>query len=655
MSEPSAKRAKESEGAAATDGEADFVFPFDLSQFHKLSIDPFSTEALDADTKAKLESNIALCRDVIVWFTSCGSARGYGGHTGGAFDTVPEVMLMDAFFNACPDKFVKTFFDEAGHRVATQYLLAALKGHIDPAQLRFYRKGHSKLPGHPELGMTPGIEFSSGRLGHMWPMVNGVAYGNPDKAVFCLGSDGSQMEGNDAEAARLAVSESLNVKLIIDDNDVTITGHPSQFLKGYSVEKTLEGHGMPCRIVKPEDGIDVLFAAMRAAITTDGPFAVICKRPMCPGIEGVEGTNHGHDAVAPAKAIPHLESRGHPKAAAYIKSIKKSTDSYVYRGCGKVGSNRGKVGETIVALLGEMTAEERKAKVMVIDSDLGGSTGVAKVEPKFPEVYVHSGIMERGNYAAAAGFGMEKGKQGIFSTFAAFLEMCISEITMARLNNANVLSHFSHSGTDDMADNTCHFGLNNLFADNGLEDGHPTRLYFPADVHQVEKCVRTVFPQEGLRFVFTTRSKTPEILKADGTPFYGDGYEFMPGVDDFIFEGTAGYVLAFGDALYRAVDAVTRLREEGIDVGLVNKATLNVVDEAAMAKYGAGKFLLIVEPLNKATGLGSKMGTWLLERGLAPKLDRIGVHHEGSGGLWEHAYHQGYNPESIISAVKKLV
>ncbi len=74
---------------------------------------------------------------------------------------------------------------------------------------------------------------------------------------------------------------------------------------------------------------------------------------------------------------------------------------------------------------------------------------------------------------------MEAGKQGVFSTFAAFLEMCLSEITMARLNKSNVLSHFSHSGVDDMADNTCHFGLNNPMADNGLTDGYETPLYIP--------------------------------------------------------------------------------------------------------------------------------------------------------------------------------
>ena len=48
----------------------------------------------------------------------------------------------------------------------------------------------------------------------------------------------------------------------------------------------------------------------------------------------------------------------------------------------------------------------------------------------------------------------------------------MSEITMARLNFSNVLAHFSHSGVDDMADNTCHFGINSMLADGGLDPHH---------------------------------------------------------------------------------------------------------------------------------------------------------------------------------------
>lgn len=78
--------------------------------------------------------------------------------------------------------------------------------------------------------------------------------------------------------------------------------------------------------------------------------------------------------------------------------------------------------------------------------DLEGSTGLKVIHQKHPEVFIPSGIMERGNFSAAAGFGFAPDKFGVFSTFSAFLEMVISEVTMARLNNCNVLSHFSHSG-----------------------------------------------------------------------------------------------------------------------------------------------------------------------------------------------------------------
>jgi transketolase N-terminal domain/subunit len=159
-----------------------------------------------------------------------------------------------------------------GHRVATQYLLSALEGAIPAEQLLHYREANSKLPGHPELGLTPGVKFSSGRLGHTWPMVNGVALANRDKILFCLGSDGSQQEGNDAEAARLAVAQGLNVKLIIDDNDVTIAGHPSEYFKGFSVAKTLEGHGLKVLTVNGED-IEALWKALAEIVTYDGPAA----------------------------------------------------------------------------------------------------------------------------------------------------------------------------------------------------------------------------------------------------------------------------------------------------------------------------------------------------------------------------------------------
>ncbi|NJL38905.1 MAG: transketolase [Leptolyngbyaceae cyanobacterium SM1_4_3] len=637
-----------------TIAKAKTSFPIDLDAYKPIALDP-TNPTLTSEQRNALKANIELCRDAIVFFTATGAARGVGGHTGGPYDTVPEVVILDAFFRGAPDKFVPVFFDEAGHRVATQYLMAVLHGELDVERLTQYRAAHSELPGHPELGLTPGVKFSGGRLGHTWPYVNGVAIANPNKVVFCLGSDGSQQEGNDAEAARLAVAQGLNVKLLIDDNDVTIAGHPSEYLKGFSVGRVLEGHGLNVNEGDPED-IDDLYRRMCAAVTTDGPVALINKRKMCVGIEGLEGSTHGHDVISVDLAIAYLESRKQTEAAKFLKNIQKPKNPYTYLGSGsKQGSNRNVFGEAVVSILSRMSETERKEKVLCIDSDLEGSCGLKAIHQAYPEIFISSGIMERGNFSAAAGFGMEKGKQGIFATFSAFLEMCISEITMARLNYANVLCHFSHSGVDDMADNTCHFGINNLFADNGLDDGHETRLYFPADAAQMTACVEAVFNQPGLRFIFSTRSKTPNILDANGNDLYGEGYTFVPGKDEVVREGTAGYIVTFGESLYRALDAVEKLKQEGIDVGLINKSTLNVVDEEMIAKVGSSPFVLVTEAFNRRTGLGSRFGSWLLERGLTPKFAHLGTHKEGCGGLWEQFPHQGIDPDGIISKVKELV
>jgi transketolase C-terminal domain/subunit len=134
-----------------------------------------------------------------------------------------------------------------------------------------------------------------------------------------------------------------------------------------------------------------------------------------------------------------------------------------------------------------------------------------------------------------------------------------------------------------------------------------------------------VFFDRGLRFVFSTRSKVPHILKEDGkTRYFGDGYKFIPGKDEVIVEGTAGYVVSFGEMLYRSWDAVLRCRQTGLDVGLINKPTLNIIDEEVriasctavtprliqpvcatqtLMKIGQSPFVLVVETFNQKTGV----------------------------------------------------
>ena len=626
-------------------------FPFDLASYTPVEFD-LSRKGLTPQQKEQLSANIQLIRHSIVFFTAYANTKGLGGHTGGAYDIVPELLILDGFMKTHPSIY-PVFFDEAGHRVAAQYQMAVLNGHMPIESLFHYREFESGLYGHPERDDAKGIFFSSGRLGHLWSYVNGIATANPDKTVVMFGSDGSQQEGGDAEAARYAVAQNLNVKLLIDDNDVTIAGHPSEYLKGFSVAGTLKGHGMPVDTCDGED-LSALYTSVQKLLSADGPMALVNYRKMGVGIKGIEGTPKGHDVIAVDLAIDYLKENGQDAAAAILENATKTSVSRTYLGSSaEKAKNRDNFGKIVCDILQEMP--DRKSKVLVVDSDLEGSCGLHHIRKAFPEVYVNGGIMERNNFSVAAGFGATSGKQGIFGTFSAFLEMVVSEITMARLNNANLLAHFSHAGVDDMADNTCHFGINNFFADNGLQDNDTTRLYYPADTHQLRALLNKIFDDQGLRFVFSTRSAVPYIQNPDGQAFFDGEYQFIPGKDEVIREGDRGYVVSYGEMLYRCLDAVDRLGEEGIRVGLINKPTLNVVDEEMMSRLGSARFVLLVETQNVKSGLGARFGTWLLKRGYAPLYAHLGVTREGRGGIVEQIPCQGLDPDDILSKIRSMI
>ena len=628
------------------------TFPIDLSAFKAVPLDLTQSKLTD-EQQQKLKFNIQLARDTIIFFTAVADAKGLGGHTGGPYDIVPEILIADGLMRGS-DRVLPYYFDEAGHRVAIQYLMSVLNGYMEPERLLHYREYDSKLPGHPERHLTPGVEFSSGRLGHMWPYVNGIAMAHPDKAVLLFGSDGSQQEGNNAEAARLAVAQKLNVKVIVDDNDVTIAGFPSRYMPGFDVAQTLRGHGLTVDSGDGED-LDRLYERMIKAILTPGPVVLVNKRKMAPGVPEIEGSNKAHDVVKVPIAIRYFRRRGCEDLVDVLQKIGSPKVNLSFRGSNDAkGKNRDSFGQIVCEILDRMDPTMRIATVRAIDSDLEGSCGMHHIRKNHPEIYVSAGVMERGNFSAAAGFGFDEDKQGIFATFSAFMEMVISEITMARLNESNVLCHFSHAGVDDMADNTCHFGVNNFFADGGLDEQRETAVYFPADQHQFRSVLERIFFDKGVRFIFSSRSAVPDILKADGSLFYGDDYEFRPGRDEVVREGSAGYIVSYGEILYRALDAVERLKDEGLDVGLINKVHINAVDEEVMRKIGTRNFVLVVEAQNRKTGLGSRFGSYLLERGYTPKYNHLGTTKIGNGGLSEHVPYQGLDPDSIIAKIKAL-
>ncbi|OIO64587.1 hypothetical protein AUJ68_05630 [Candidatus Woesearchaeota archaeon CG1_02_57_44] len=636
-------------------------FPVNSDRYAPVTLDAsVAAEDVPDSDMAQLTRNVQFGRDAIVAFTALAGAKGLGGHTGGAYDIMLEGEILASLIRSPMNGVYPVVFDEAGHRVAYHYLRAAINGDISFGDLLHYREGGMGLPGHPEPHLTPGIGFAGGRLGHMANEVNGVALAHPDRAIFMLGSDGSQQEDRVAGAARFAVQQGLDVKWLIDANDVTIAGHTSDYFSTFSLEDTLDGHHIPYLVVEePDMNMRATYSAIRAALLAPGPFAVILRRNMAPGIPGIEGTTKGHDVIPTDAAKAYLSARGLDAAVAAIdhatlqKPAHTATESDA-----PAASCRKAFGAVVADILDERGPDYAHSNVRIIDSDLEGSCGLDTLRSRHPDIYISGGINESGNFATAAAFGRPDPReetttrQGIFATFGAFAEMTISEVTMALLNGSRALVHYSHTGVDDMADNRCHFGVNMSFLDVALEEeSDGIRLYAFADANQLAAGVRAIFDDPGLRFVLTTRSATPKIINADGTEFFSaekSGYQFRPGKDDVIRPGSDGYVVSYGECLYRALSAVQQARLNGRDVGLINKSTLNAWDPETFERLQDAPFVLFVESQNRRNGVGSRMGTELLKHGFHGQYDYLGSTRSGVGGLGRvQMTYQGLDAQSI--------
>ena len=123
-------------------------FPIGLGTFKALKFPTSRSELIDEQAK-QLRANIEVIRDSIVFFTAYANTKGLGGHTGGAYDIVPELLIIDGFVKGS-DTVYPVYFDEAGHRVAIQYMMAVLNGYKPLNSLLHYREFGSGLYGHPE-------------------------------------------------------------------------------------------------------------------------------------------------------------------------------------------------------------------------------------------------------------------------------------------------------------------------------------------------------------------------------------------------------------------------------------------------------------------------------------------------------------------------
>ncbi|HMW54399.1 MAG: transketolase [Candidatus Accumulibacter phosphatis] len=206
-----------------------------------------------------------------------------------------------------------------GHGSMLIYALLHLSGYgLSIDELKCFRQLHSKTPGHPEFGITPGIETTTGPLGQGLANAVGMALAERllaetfnrdghrivDHYTYAFIGDGCLMEGISHEACSLAGRLSLS-KLIVfyDDNDISIDGHVQPWFAD-DTAKRFEAYGW--RVVSHCDGHDAdsIEAAIRIARTATGrPTLICCKTMIGFGSPNKGGTHDVHGAPLGAEEI----------------------------------------------------------------------------------------------------------------------------------------------------------------------------------------------------------------------------------------------------------------------------------------------------------------------------------------------------------------
>ena len=198
-----------------------------------------------------------------------------------------------------------------GHGSMLIYSLLHLSGYdLSMDDLRNFRQLHSKTPGHPEYGYTPGVETTTGPLGAGISNAVGMAIAEKtlaaqfnrdghnivDHHTYCFLGDGCLMEGISHEVSSLAGTLGLG-KLIAfwDDNGISIDGH----VEGWFTDNTparFESYGWHVISVDGHDTAAIAAAITEAKSVTDKPSMICCKTVIGFGSPNKSGTHDCHGA-----------------------------------------------------------------------------------------------------------------------------------------------------------------------------------------------------------------------------------------------------------------------------------------------------------------------------------------------------------------------
>ena len=586
-----------------------------------------------------------LCINTIRFLSVDSVQKARSGHPGAPLGAAPMAYtLWDRFLKHNPDDPTwpnrDRFVLSCGHASALLYSLLHLTGYDLPMdELKQFRQWGSKTPGHPEHGLTPGVEATTGPLGQGFGNAVGMAlaerwlagqYNRPgheiiDHHTYAIVSDGDLQEGIASEAASMAGTLGLGKLIMLyDDNDISIEGDTDITFRENVVER-FQAYGW--HVIGPIEGMDVenVATALAAAKAETGkPSIIVCRTVIGYGSPNKAGKGSAHgdplgeeevgltkealgwaaqDAFSvPAEAGAHLAQateRGKAKQAEWNAAFSEYREAFpedgqqlddALRGTLPAGWEDGLNGlfdkpdpiATRSASGVVMNAISKGVPAFIGGSaDLAPSTRTILDDSghigngEFSGNNLHFGVREHAMGAVANGISLHGGAIPYTATFLVFSDYMRPSIRLGALMGKQVIYVFTHDSIGVGEDGPTHQPIEHLMA---LREIPGLVVSRPADATETVEVWRAAMSrQDGPTVMAFTRQNLPVLDRSTLSPASGvlNGAYILWESGDSL----QVVIMATGSEVHIALEAGLALESEGIAARVVSMPSWEVFDE----------------------------------------------------------------------------
>ena len=638
----------------------------------------FEKPALSFGEIAELERMARSIRGDVLKMTTLAQS----GHPGGSFSSTEMFLTVYRFARVFPKDPFHNDRDRVvvshGHTSPGVYATLAHLGFFETdAVISGFRHVNSPFEGHITRGI-PGIEWTTGNLGQGLSAGVGFALAakvkKQDVHAFVLMSDAEQAKGQVSEARRTAVKYGLsNLTVLVDDNDAQISGRAKDIMY-VDIAAGYRADGWNVMQVNGHD-VGALYAAVHQALQDPlKPTAILCKTQIGHGVSFMENEVSFHGKPLSEKQLQQaLDELGVENDLAKFRALREKlphvphetkyleytphieTGKAIVYDASSHTDNRSAFGAALADL--GMLNREQNTPVALVDCDLMASVKTAAFLKNCPRRFFQLGVAEH-NAAATAGALSADGVVTFFADFGVFgVDETYNQQRLNDINHANLKVAVTHVGTDVGEDGKTHHCIDYV---GGPANFFHFQVVVPADPNQTDRAVREMARQYGNFLLAMGRSKQRVLTKPDGTPFFGGEYSFSYGGVDQIrsCESAELVVVAMGAVVIEAQNAVDQLREEGLQLGLLNVSCPLALwkQEKLLRDCLQGKTVLSVEDHNVWTGLGAMLQDALFRNAIPiHSLHRLGVDTYAPSGSREDLYaHFGLDAPGIARKVREI-